>query len=125
MSMQAVTASNLGQRTSDSGGAVLAWLKGKLSPEISGKRVMLTSYNSTGYFGIVEEKLPTFITRYQFEKGKLVAAPLNKPFEDEEVVAEVQSVGRAVAELLALGKIIQIETPREYLGAAVIYGLPQ
>ena len=102
--------------------AAVDWLRGELKPRLSGKRVLLYTYNNAGYFGVMEDA--DFVTRYQFQDGKVVVAPLNAPFEDKAVRDGVGAIGSAIKALATNGQIVQIQAPRQYEGAAVLYGLP-
>ena len=102
--------------------AALDWLRGELKPRLSGKRVLLYTFNNSGYFGVMEDE--DFVTRYQFRDGEIVVAPLNAPFEGKVVHEDVGALGSAIKTLAASGQIVQVQAPRQYEGNVVLYGLP-
>jgi hypothetical protein len=101
---------------------VLDWLAGDLKRQLSGRRVLVFTYNDAGYLGLFEDA--DFVTRYQFSGARITPAPLNKPREHPSIREGVAALGKAITALAAKNRIVQIQAPEQYAGAAVLYALP-
>ena len=104
--------------------AALKWLNRDLRVNQSGKRVLVLSYNDTGYFGAIEDADPDFVERFYFQGRRLIQAKLDRIREPADIRAGVHTIGQAIKALIESRQVVQVEAPRQYSGAAVLYGLP-
>ena len=99
------------------------WLNGEHVPEVSGERVLLFTYGNVGYPGIFEAPNRNFVNRYHVVDSRRVelSSLSGRPNVTERAWSE--RCGAAIQSLLTTGRLKQVPTPREYDGAAILYGL--
>jgi|GEM_PF-5580328 hypothetical protein len=103
--------------------AAIKWLNGDLRVNEAGKRVLVLTYDDSGYLGAIEDTDPDFVVRFCFQDRRLVPAKLDR-IEPSDVREGVRAIGQVISALVKNGQVVQVEAPRQYSGAAVLYGLP-
>lgn len=102
---------------------VLAWLAGKLSPELGNQRVAVLSYGENGWLGHESEGSGEFFDTYSPITGELRQVPLKLSELGKSWHEAASKIGQAIVSLKRRGRIIPINAPDQYDGVAVFYGL--